>query len=225
MSIVTKGTLYVVTTRDDVNSIADLAGKTVVSTGQGSTPEYAIDYILSENGLSVGEDVTVEYVSETAELASRLAAGTADIAVMPEPFVTSVLMQNENAHVALDLTAEWDAVSPEGSGLVMSAVLVQQKLIDEHPEAIAAFLEEYEASIAFVNDSETLPQAAELVAEQGIIAKAEIAEKAIPGCNIVFLTGDEMVSACDGFLSVLYEANPQSVGGTLPDENLYYIAQ
>lgn len=220
----TMGVLYVVEKGDTIHSVADLKGKTVYSTGQGSVPEFALNYILEQNGLTVGTDVLVEYKSEHSELATLMAAGEASVAVLPQPFVTSVLMQNPDVRVALDLTAEWDAASGGSSGLTMGCIVVQQALIDEHPEALTAFLEEYGASVSWVNDSANLSAAAELVAAQGIIAKAPMAEKAIPECNIVFKTAEEMKTIASGFLKVLYDSNPQSVGGILPDEGLYYLA-
>lgn len=218
---VTLGTLYLVTTRDDIASVSDLEGLTVWSTGQNSTPEYAIAYILEKNGVTAD----VQFAAEPSEIAGLFAAGTADTAVLPQPFVSSLLMQNENIHVALDLTKEWSAVSENGSGLVMSAVIVQQAFIDEHPDALARFMSEYQASVEWVTDASNLDAAAQLTESYGIVGKAAMAKAAIPQCNIVFESGESMKALSAGFIEVLYNANPQSVGGTLPGDDLYYIAQ
>ncbi|WP_312642849.1 ABC transporter substrate-binding protein [Hydrogenoanaerobacterium sp.] len=220
----TMGVLYLVENGEAIQSVADLKGKTIYATGKGSTPEFALNYVLEQNGLKVGTDVTVEYRTEHTELASMLAAGQADIALLPQPFVTSVLMQNEKVRVALDLTKEWESATKGASGLTMGCIVVQQKFIDEHPEALKTFLEEYKASTAYVTDSANLDAAAELVVAQNIIPKAPMAKKAIPQCNIVFLDGAEMKTIAGGFLQVLFDANPQSVGGKLPDESFYYTA-
>ncbi|WP_066458353.1 ABC transporter substrate-binding protein [Anaerotruncus rubiinfantis] len=217
----TMGILYVVENGDTIQSIADLAGKTVYSTGKGSVPEFAFNYILAQNDI-LGE-VTVEYKSEHTELANLLAAGQADLAVLPQPFVTTVTMQNPDIRVALDLTKEWDAVSGGAGGLTMGCIVIQQQFIEEHPEAVKAFLENYRASVEFVTDPANLDAAAELVVARGIIPKAPIAKAAIPECSIVFKTGEEMKTIASGFYQVLFDADPQSVGGKLPDENLYFL--
>ncbi|RPF47458.1 NitT/TauT family transport system substrate-binding protein [Hydrogenoanaerobacterium saccharovorans] len=221
----TMGVLYVVENGNTIQSIADLKGKTIYSTGKGATPEFALNYVLEKNGLKVGTDVTVEYKTEHTELANMLAAGQAEIALLPQPFVTSVLMQNEKVRIALDLTKEWDTATKGESGLTMGCIVVQQKFMDEHPDALKAFLEEYKTSAAFITDSANLDAAAELVVKQNIIPKLPMAKKAIPQCSIVYVEGDEMKKIASGFLKVLFDANPQSVGGKLPDENFYYIAQ
>lgn len=222
-TINTLGVLYIVEAGDAIQSAADLAGKTIYSSGKGSTPEYALDYILTKNGMTPGGDVMVEYMSEHSEIAAQLAAGKAEVALLPQPFVESVLAQNSGVRVALDLTKEWETVSQDGSSLAMSGIVVQQKLLEENPQAVAAFLEEYESSTRFVTDPANLDTVAEWVVNREIIGKAAIAKKAIPQCNIVFRAGGEMKSTAEGFLNILFEANPQSVGGALPDEGFYYI--
>ncbi len=220
----TLGVLYIVENGDTIHSMADLAGKTIYATGAGSTPEFALNYLLEQNGLQVGTDVQVEYKTEHSELATLLASGQADIALLPQPFVTSVLNQNEQVRVALDLTEEWEKVTQGASVLTMGCVVVQKSFAEEHPEALAQFMAEYEASVNFVNDPANLETAAQYTEDFDIIAAA-VAQKAIPQCNIVFMTGEEMQQATQGFLEVLFEADPASVGGKLPDEGFYYQAQ
>ena len=218
----TLGVLYLVETGDEIQSVEDLRGKTIYSTGKGSTPEFALNYILEQNGLTVGTDVFVEYKSEHAELASLLAAGQADIAVLPQPFVTSVLTQNENVRIALDLTAEWDKVTTDGSKLTMGALVVRSDFAKEHPEALAKFMEEYQASTEYVTDEANLDEVAALIEKYDII-KAAVAKVALPYCNIVCITGEEMKTATQGFLNILYGANPSSIGGALPNDDFYYL--
>lgn len=218
---VTLGTLYLVTTRDDISTVADLADKTVWSTGQGSTPEYAINYILGAAGIA--DSVTVNYAEEASAVAGLFASGECDTAVLPQPFVASLLKQNENVHVALDLTEEWQSVSSNGSGLVMSGVLVQQSFIDEHPDALARMMDDYKQSVEWVTDEANLDAAAELAVGYEIVGAAPIAKAALPECNIVFESGESMKSLSGGFLQVLFESNPQSVGGTLPGDDFYYV--
>ena len=218
LALNTLGVLYVVENGNTIQSVEDLRGKTIYSTGKGATPEYALNYILGENGLTAGTDVTVEYKSEHSELASLLAAGQADLAVLPQPFVTSVLAKNPNVRIALNLTEEWDKVTEDGSKLTMGALVVRKDFAESNPEAVRNFLKEYQASTQYVTDEANLDDAAALIEQYGIISAA-VAKQALPYCNIVCITGEEMRTAAEGFLSILAKANPQSVGGTLPAED------
>ncbi len=212
----TLGVLYILENGDSIHSVEDLAGKTIVATGQGSTPEYALNMILEKNGLT---DVTVEYKSEHSEVPPMLLNGEASVAMLPQPFVTSVLSQNENIRVALDVTEEWNKAVNGESELTMGCVIVRKDFAEEQKEALDAFLDEYKASVdAVVAD----PAAAAVLSEKYDIIKAAVAEKAIPECNIVFIEGDEMERIAGGCLQVLFDANPKSVGGSLPDEAFYY---
>lgn len=224
LALNTLGVLYVVENGNTIQSVEDLRGKTIYSTGKGATPEYALNYILGENGLTAGTDVTVEYKSEHSELASLLAAGQADLAVLPQPFVTSVLAKNPNVRIALNLTEEWDKVTEDGSKLTMGALVVRKDFAESNPEAVRNFLKEYQASTQYVTDEANLDDAAALIEQYGIISAA-VAKQALPYCNIVCITGEEMRTAAEGFLSILAKANPQSVGGTLPAEDFYYIGE
>lgn len=220
-AINTLGVLYVLSTDDSIQSVADLAGKTVYSTGQGAVPEIAFHYILEQNGLTPGEDVTIEYRSEHSELAALMASGEAEIAVLPQPFVTSVLNQNENVHVVLDLTEEWNQVTNGESDLTMGCIVVQKSFAEEHPEEMAAFMEEYQASVEYVTAEANLEDAAALI-EKADIIQAAVAQKALPECNIVFITGEEMENISNGFLQVIFDSEPTLVGGALPDGDFYY---
>lgn len=216
LAVSTLGVLYVVEAGSEVNSVADLAGKTVYATGQGATPEYILNYLLDKNGVS--ESVEVNYVGEHAALATMLANGSAGIGMLPEPNVTSTLAGNDNLRIALNLTEEWNKVC--STELVQGVVIARKSFVNEHPEAIEQFLREYEKSSAFVN--ENIDEAAKLIVDAGILGNVEIAKKAIPNCNISFSKGEAMHKAVEGMLTVLFEANPKSIGGKLPDKDFYY---
>lgn len=216
LAVSTLGVLYVVEAGSEVNSVADLAGKTVYATGQGATPEYILNYLLDKNG--VAGSVEVNYVGEHAALASMLADGSAEIGMLPEPNVTSTLAGNDDLRIALNLTEEWNKVC--STELVQGVVIARKSFVNEHPEAIEQFLREYEKSSAFVN--ENIDEAAKLIVDAGILGNVEIAKKAIPNCNISFSKGEAMHKAVEGMLAVLFEANPKSIGGKLPDKDFYY---
>ena len=224
-AINTLGVLYVLTAQGtDVSSVADLKGRTVYSSGQGAVPEYVLNFILEANG--VKDDVEVVYEAEHDAVIADLAAGKAQIAVLPEPKVTAALTQVEGASVALDLTAEWDkAAALSGktdSVLSMGCVVVRSAFAEEHKDALDAFLAEYEASIRYMSDAANLDDAAALCETYGIIPKAAVAKKAIPNCGLTFVSGAEMKTQISGFYQILFDYNPASVGGALPDEEFYY---
>ena len=223
LALNTLGVLHVVTADESIQSVQDLAGRTVYATGQGSVPEYALSYILEQNGLT--GSVTVEYVAEHSELATMLAAGRAQIGVLPEPHVTSALMQNDSLRAALDVTALFeDAARADGKEdmvLSMGCVIVRRAYAQEHPEALAQFMADYAASVEMVNAD--VSGAAQLVQKHGILPKAAVAERAIPNCHIVFITGEAMRAQIEPLYQLLYDANPASVGGAMPDDAFYYV--
>lgn len=214
LNIDTLGVLYIVENGDSIQSLADLAGKTVYASGEGATPQFVLDYLLAENGLT--DQVEVEYVGEHTALAALLASGEAKIGLLPEPFVSSVLVKNADARVALDLNEAWESAS--GTKLVMGVYIASRSFYDAHPDQIKAFLKEYAASVDQVN---TASDAAAVVSSLGIVGSEAIAKQAIPRSYIVSITGDEMKSAASAVLNVLYTANPASVGGKLPGDDLY----
>ena len=214
LNIDTLGVLYIVENGNTIQSLADLAGKTVYATGEGATPQFVLDYLLAQNDLT--DQVKVEYVGEHTALAAMLASGEADIGLLPEPFVSSVLVKNPDARVALDLNEAWEAAS--GTKLVMGVYIASRTFYNEHPDQVKAFLKDYAVSVDKVN---TADDAASLVASLGIVGSEAIAKQAIPRSYIVSITGDEMKSAASAVLNVLYTANPASVGGKLPGDDLY----
>lgn len=218
-AINTLGVLYVVEAGDTVHEVADLKDRTIYATGKGSTPEYVLNYILQENGLTPGEDVTIEYKTEHAELSSLLAAGKADLALLPQPYVASAMTGNPDLRVALDMTEEWDKT--EQGQLTMGCLIVQSKLAEESPELLDNFLREYRDSVNFIKDAENLDIAAQII-EHFNILKADIAKQALPQCSLTFVRGDKMKEMTEGFLQVLHGFDPKSIGGEMPDNNFYY---
>ena len=222
LAVNTLGVLYIVENGGEtIRSIADLAGRTIVAAGKGSTPEFGFRYLLEQNGLDPDRDVSIDWKSEHAECVAALAAGTADIALLPQPFVTVAQGKLETLRVALDLTAEWDALAG-GSAMITGVAVARRELVEERPELVDVFLREYAISVDWVNENPA--EAAELVAANGIIESPAVAEKALPKCNIVCLTGQEMYEKLSGYLQVLAEADPEAVGGELPRDDFYYGA-
>ena len=218
LAVNTLGVLYIVEKGGEtITSVADLKGKTIYATGKSTTPEYALSYLLAENGLDIATDVTMEWKSEASEVVAQISTLDNAVALLPQPFVTVAQTKVEGLRVALDMTAEWANV---GSTLITGGLIIRTAFLNEHPEAVKTFLEEYAASTQYVN--ENVEEAAALV-EQYIGVAAGVAKKAIPACNIVCMTGEEMKAAAEKYLTVLFELNPDAVGGAMPEESFYYL--
>jgi len=218
LAVNTLGVIYIVESGDTVSSISDLKGKTIYASGKGATPEYALDYILTQNGIDPEQDLTIEWKSEHTECLSALMAEENAIAMLPQPFVTTAQTKSDKIRVALNLTEEWDKVGTD-SALLTGVVVARKEFVESNPVAVEAFLEHYETSVKFVN--ENVEDASALIEKYDIVP-ATVAVKAVPNCNIVFITGNEMKQKLSGYLSVLFEQNPKSVGGALPADDFYY---
>ena len=215
----TLGLLHIIDTTDTINSIADLAGQTVFLTGYGATPHFVANHILAQNGLEVGVDVFLDFRAEPPEIAALMNQGVAEIAIVPEPFATTLANQIDNARHALDLTHEWNLIEGESS-LIMTAIIARREFAENNPQAIEIFLQEYAESVEFL--SQNLTQAAELAVYYGIIPNEAIATQAIPRTNQVFITGTDLRTQLLGYLEVLYNELPAFIGGNLPSDNFFY---
>ena len=217
IDINTLGVLYCVTGDENIKSVKDLAGKTVLSTGQGASPEYVLNYLLEKNGVT---DCDVQFKSEATEIAALLKQDPAQIAILPQPFVTVATAQNDQLKVAFSLTDEWKSVSSD-SKLLTGVTVVRNEVLENRAAEVDQFIADHQASTEKAGTD--VDATAELVAKYGIIAKAPVAKKALPNCNIVAIAGDEMKTDLAGYLQVLFDANPKSVGGTMPEDDFYYI--
>ena len=218
LAVNTLGVLYIVEKGgDEINSLSDLKGKKIYATGKGSTPEYSLNYLLDEANLAIGEDVEVIWKSEPSEVVSQMALEDKSIAMLPEPYVCVAQNQLEDLRISVSLNDEWEALN-NGSAFVTAGLIIRKEFAEENPVAVSNFLEEYEASTKYVN--ENAEEAASLVEKYDIV-KADVAKQAIPYCNIVCITGEEMKEIAEGYLKVLYNQNAQSVGGKLPGDDFY----
>lgn len=218
LAVNTLGVLYICENGDTVTSVEDLRGKTIFSSGKGATPEYALSFILNSNNIDPEKDVTIEWKSEHAECLASLLATENSVAMLPQPFVTTAQTKNEGVRVALDLNDEWDKLGVDSS-LLTGIVIARTEFAEQDPGAVNEFLSRYHASVDFVNNN--VDEAAELVGKYDIVPAA-VAKKAIPECNIVCITGAEMKTKLGGYLQVLFDNAPQSVGGKVPADDFYY---
>ncbi len=218
VAINTLGVLYIVENGEAVNEVTDLKGKTIYSTGQGTTPEYTLRYLLKEAGLDPDKDVDIQYKSEAPEVLAAITQDEAAVAMLPQPYTTVALNSNENYRIALDVTAEWEKLAKRST--VVTGVLVARKsFIEEHKDGFGEFMKEYKASTEYANSN--IDDTAALL-EKFDIFKAAIAKKAIPYCNVTFIEGTDMKDKAFAYLKVIYEQNAKAVGGKL-DEGMFYI--
>lgn len=221
LAVNTLGVLYILEKGDTVTSMADLEGKTVYATGEGANPEYVLNYLLTENGVDPA-GVDIQWMT-AQEVTAQMVSSEDGICMLPVPAATALMIQDSGVREALSLSEEWSTVS-DGE-LAMGCIVARTDYIEENPQGVEAFLSAYEDSIAYMSDPDNLEDAAELVAQYNITANANIAKAAIPQCNLVCLTGDEMKSVLEAYYQVLFDADPTSIGGALPDASFYYGAQ
>lgn len=219
LAVNTNGVLSILEKGESIKSIADLKGKTIYSTGKGQNPEYILNYILTENGINPATDLTINFVSSD-DLKAKLISGEAEIAMAPEPLATAVMVQNQELNRALSINDEWSKVSD--TTLMMGCVIALDSYVEANPAAVEKFLSEYEASIKFATTN--IDEAATYCETYGIAPKAAIAKKSIPICNLCYVTGKDMKTNVNGYFNVLFNADPTSIGGKLPADDLYYKA-
>lgn len=217
IDINTLGVLYVVAKDDSIQSMADLKGKTLYMTGKGTTPDLALQFLLAKNGMTT-DDIHVEYCAEATEVVSRMAEDDSTIGLLPQPFVTTVLMKDETMKIVLDLTAEWNKVADD-SQLLTGVTIVRKEFAEQYGEVVNAFIEAHEKSVQMGKDN--LDKTAQRIEEQDIV-KAPVAKKAYEACHIVCISGAEMKTALQGYLKALFDLQPTAVGGKLPEEDFYY---
>ncbi len=220
LAVNTTGVLSMLAKSDEIKTIADLKGKTIYAPGQGANPEYILRYVLSNNGVDPDKDVTVNFVADGSELPAVWAKDPAAVIMAPQPVATVLKVKNADAVTLFDMTEEWDKISTDSS-LMMGCVIVRNEFLKANPDTVKIFLKEYEESInAAKNDANT---AGELCKQYGILpTEAPVTAKAIPNCGLTFVEGKEMKTGLSGYLKVMFDANPKSVGGKLPADDFYY---
>lgn len=224
LALNTEGVLHILQNTSDEEPITDwaqLKGKTIYTLGQGANPEYVLDYVLSGHGIDPDNDVTIQFCAAADEVVAACASGEASICMLPEPAVSTLSAKVEGFTEIFDLTEGWNEVVEDGSILTQGCVVVQTAFLEEQPEAVKKFLEEYEASTNFVTESNEA--AAKLMAQYEIVPSEAVALKALPGCHIIFKAGQEMKDSIQGYYEVLFQADPTSIGGALPDDAFYVI--
>ena len=222
VSPIALGMLQILGNDAGVQEVADLAGKTIVASGQGGTPEYVLEKVLADNGLTIYEDVQVEWLANHSEVNTKLLSEAGTIAMIPEPFVSTALAQgNENVSKLFDLNELWEEAT--GQQLPMGVLVATKSFVEERGDDLTVLLNDLQASVDYVNGSPA-EAAADIVA-CGFIGNEAIAEAAIPNCHIVLYTGDEAAAGAEMLKTLnqtLFDMDSASVGGAMPGEDLYY---
>lgn len=219
VNINTLNVMYIMTDGAEINSIKDLKDETLYISGKGATPDFVTRYLIEKNGLIIGEDINVDFSLDHSSLAQAINSGEVKFGVLPQPFVTTLMMKNSDVKIGVDLQKEWEAVEDD-SLLALGGLLVKTELIENHPEIVNNFLDEYKKSVEYVNSN---PKGASILIEKfGILPKAKMAEMAIPKCNIVYKDAKDIQNELNEYYKILFDFNPKSVGGKLPDDEFYY---
>lgn len=212
--------LYVVSHDETLTDLSGLKGKTVYMTGKGTSPDWTLQYLLKKAGMSES-DLTIEFKSEATEVVSALAQDAAAVGILPQPFATVAMMQDQEMSVNFPLENAWKEYSPDGSGIATGVTIVRKAFAEEHPAAVAQFVLDHQASVQSAEEDPA--SAAALIEEYGIV-KAAVAQQVIENFNpMVATTGEAMQTWVSGYLEMLYEIAPDAVGGKLPDEGFYYL--
>lgn len=218
LAVNTLGVLSIMENGNTIKSVADLKGKTIYSTGKGSNPEYILRHILKENGLDPDRDVKLQFLAANDELVASLVSGKAQVALVPEPAASTVNAKKSTVNKVLDVNEEWEKISD--SKLMMGCIVALKSYVEANSDAVKSFLKEYKASVEFAENN--IQNTAELCEKYGIIPSRQVAEKAIPDCNLTFATGKEMQNSIRGYFEVLLNADKMSIGGNMPKEDFWY---
>lgn len=212
------GVNYVIGRDASVRTWADLKGKDLALTGRGATPEILFRHFAAANGVNPDADVRVQYCQTAAELTQLALAGRADLAVLPEPWVTEALRKDPSLKVLLDFQAEWRRLEKRDESYPQSCLVIRADLAKTGNRAVQEFLRLAAEASDWVNAH---PSEAGRLAEKYVQISAEAARDAIPRCNLRFVEASRAQAEIDYYLRRLFAFDPQSVGGRLPDARFY----
>ncbi len=220
ISIGNLGLLYILTTDPSISTLDDLKGRTVYSIGEGGPPEFTFDYLMEAAGLS--DDVNFSFRPTPFEVLNLLQEEENAVALLPQPFVEVAKLLVPNLRVAIDVTEAWDGLNIDsGAESVTTVTVVRTAFLEEHEQAVIEFLDMSKKSTDYC--LEHLDEAAAWTEEYETFLNPEIAKEAIPECSICTITGTEMKKIFSAFLEIIYDLNPEAVGGKMPDDDFYYF--
>lgn len=214
-AINTLGVLYIVENGNSVEKPSDLNNKTIYTIGKGTTPEAVLKSFIDNNNI---ENLHIEYKTDAAEIGQILMKEENSIAMLPEPFVTTIEFKNPNINTAFNMNEEWLKMY-NGDLLITGVLVVRDEFLQNNREFFNRFLAEYEKSIKYTMTN--VEDTAILIDELDIVP-IEVGKDAIPNINIVYIEGEEMEKYLNQYLTRLYEFDENLIGGKVPDESFYY---
>jgi NitT/TauT family transport system substrate-binding protein len=213
------GMLSLISADPSVERIEDLKGKSVEVAGQGATPDYVFRRILMAHGLRPDIDVIFGYSLAYPEIAQSLIAGRLSLALLPEPFATMARAGNPALNLVGNVQDEWIKAGGAGN-FPMTALVVDGDWAASHPEALAAILAAFEASIEWVLANPA--EAGALVEKHDLGLRAPVVAVAVPRSNYVYIPAARARPSLESLYRAFLEFAPQSIGGALPKDNFYY---
>jgi len=218
-SVVTWGNLFIVSS-EELEGWDAMKGQDIYLMGKGLVPDIVFRTLLKENGLDPDKDVNLIYLSGATELAPNFISGKSRISMLPEPSLTTVKMKKSDTHVYLDLQEEWKKAFGTDAGYPQAGILVKNDLIKCNPGLVKQYLGILEEGMNWLNEN---PKDAGAYAEElNLDLPAAVVEKSIPGNNIQHKYISDVKDQLNDFYRVLFDFSPETVGGELPDNGLYY---
>lgn len=211
----TGGYLYLLSADESINAVSDLRGKAVTIVGEGSAADVVFRHLLTQAGIDPDNDLTLTY-AESAETAMENVTNSGLI-LLSEPWVTDLLDENNDFSIALDIREEW--MRANGEGVPLTCLIVKKEIPVDRAEEWDLFVADYQDSIEWINNNPA--ETAELLDKHEIGITKEQAEGVISRSNLEYLDATKAKSAVEKYLNLFLEANPDAIGGSMPDTEFY----
>jgi NitT/TauT family transport system substrate-binding protein len=212
------GSFFLIST-EDIKSFNDLKGKDIYNIGKGLTPDIVFKYILSKNSINPEKDVNITYLNSATELAPTFIAGKSKIAVIPEPMLTNVTMKKPDTKIIFNLNEEWSKITGSANGYPQSSLIIKKDLIENNKEFVESFLVKYKESIEWANQNPE--KLGEYAQELKMSMTKQVVQNSITRANIKYVYIKDSIKDYEDYFKALFEFEPKSIGGKLPDEGLY----
>lgn len=213
----TGGYLYLLSADESISAVSDLRGKTVTIVGEKSAADVVIRELLMQAGIDPDNDLTLTYTASAETVMENVADG--DILVLSEPWVTDLLDENSDFSIALDIQEEWMGINEDEMPLPLTCLIVKKEIPIDRAEEWDLFVADYQDSIDWVNNNPA--ETAELLDDHEVGITKGQAEGVISRSNLEYLDAANTKSAVEKYLNLFLEANPDSIGGSMPDTEFY----
>ena len=213
------GILYIVST-ENLAGWEDLKGREIAMLGRGLSPDIITRHLLKINGIDPEKDVKLKYVQNTAELAPAFISGKSSISMMPEPAFSLVRTKLPEAKVIIDIQKEWKKISGTSSSYPQASLFIRGETADKYPSFVREFIKQYADSIVSINSNPD--KAGEKASSFLPSPPVKVIAKSIPGGNLKWVPAADAKKPIEEYFNVLLQSNPDSIGGSLPDDSFYF---